>query len=99
MNEARQILRTYHWQLRVTERRTLLILGDLLMAFAALAISLFYWGMSERFMGFSMEFLQKRVPVWFFLLPIVWLILMANSTMYIVQRILIIRFAALPGQS
>jgi len=35
--------RTYNWQLRVTERRTLLLIGDLTIALASLGISLFYW--------------------------------------------------------
>jgi exopolysaccharide biosynthesis polyprenyl glycosylphosphotransferase len=29
-------------------------------------------------MGFSMEFLQKRVPVWFYLFPLIWLVLMVE---------------------
>jgi exopolysaccharide biosynthesis polyprenyl glycosylphosphotransferase len=84
MNNARQILRTYYWQLRVSERRTLLIVGDLIVALFSLGISLYFWGTSERFMGFSMEFLQKRVPAWFFLLPLIWLVLMVE--LYDVHR-------------
>lgn len=84
MTENKQFLRSYLWQLRVGERRTLLIIGDLVMAFAALGISLYYWGTSERFMGFSMEFLQKRVPLWFYLLPLIWIVLMVE--LYDVHR-------------
>jgi exopolysaccharide biosynthesis polyprenyl glycosylphosphotransferase len=78
MNNPRRLPRTYNWQLRVTERRTLLLIGDLTIALASLGISLFYWGTSERFMGFSAEFLQKRVPGWFYFLPLVWLVLMVE---------------------
>ncbi len=84
MNNSRQLPRTVNWQLRVTERRTLLLIGDLTAALASLGISLFYWGTSERFMGFSAEFLQKRVPGWFFFLPLVWLLLMVE--LYDVHR-------------
>jgi exopolysaccharide biosynthesis polyprenyl glycosylphosphotransferase len=84
MNKPRQLPRTYNWQLRVTERRTLLLIGDLTIALASLGISLFYWGTSERFMGFSAEFLQKRVPGWFYFLPLIWLILMVE--LYDVHR-------------
>jgi len=84
MNNPRQLPRTYNWQLRVTERRTLLLIGDLTIALASLGISLFYWGTSERFMGFSAEFLQKRVPGWFYFLPLIWLILMVE--LYDVHR-------------
>jgi len=84
MSNAGQILRTYHWQLRVSERRTLLLIGDFIAAFIALGISLYFWGISERFMGFSLEFLQKRVPAWFYFLPLVWLLLMVE--LYDVHR-------------
>jgi exopolysaccharide biosynthesis polyprenyl glycosylphosphotransferase len=84
MNNPRQLPRTFSWQLRVTERRTFLLIGDLTIALASLGISLFYWGTSERFMGFSAEFLQKRVPGWFFFLPLIWLVLMVE--LYDVHR-------------
>jgi exopolysaccharide biosynthesis polyprenyl glycosylphosphotransferase len=84
MNTPRQLPRTNNWQLRVTERRTLLLIGDLTIALASLGISLFFWGTSERFMGFSAEFLQKRVPGWFYFLPMVWLVLMVE--LYDVHR-------------
>ena len=84
MNKAGQYLRTHLWQLRVSERRTLLLTGDFLAAVLAWGISIYYWGMSERFMGFSLEFLQKRVPVWFYFLPLIWLVLMVE--LYDVHR-------------
>jgi hypothetical protein len=84
MNSAHRLLRINYWQMRVSERRTLLVIGDFIIATAALWISLYYWGVSERFMGFSMEFLQKRVPIWFFFLPLVWLVLMVE--LYDVHR-------------
>src|SRR5512137_830937 len=84
MSTPRRLPRTYSWQLRVTERRTLLLIGDLTIALASLGISLFYWGTSERFMGFSAEFLQKGVPGWFYFLPLVWLILIVE--LYDVHR-------------
>ncbi len=84
MNEPGQSPRSSHWQLRLSERRTLLLLGDFFAGLIALFISLYYWGMSERFMGFSMEFIQKRVPGWFYLLPLVWLVLMVE--LYDVHR-------------
>jgi exopolysaccharide biosynthesis polyprenyl glycosylphosphotransferase len=78
MSASKQSFRGYHWQLRVGERRTLLLVGDFIVALISLGIALYYWGTSERFMGFSMEFLQKRVPIWFFLLPLIWLVLMVE---------------------
>jgi len=78
MTTDRLSMRKYLWQMRLSERRSLLILIDLLVALVSLFISLYYWGMSEKFMGFSIQFLQKRVPVWFYLLPLIWLILMVE---------------------
>lgn len=76
--------RTPTWQLRMTERRTLLLIGDAIVAFVALGVSIYFWGTSERFMGFSMEFLQKRVPLWFYFIPLIWLVLMVE--LYDVHR-------------
>jgi exopolysaccharide biosynthesis polyprenyl glycosylphosphotransferase len=78
MTEKRQLWRTNLWQLRVGERRTLLLVMDFITATTALVVSLYYWGTSEKFMGISLEFLQKRVPSWFYFLPLVWLVLMVE---------------------
>lgn len=84
MNNTEKEASVIRWQLRIAERRALLVAGDFLGALIALLVSLYYWGMSERFMGFSLEFIQKRVPGWFYLLPLVWLILMVE--LYDVHR-------------
>jgi exopolysaccharide biosynthesis polyprenyl glycosylphosphotransferase len=67
------------WQLRLGERRSLLIFGDFLVGLISLFLSLYYWGSSERLVGFSTEFLQKRVPIWFYALPLIWLVLMVDN--------------------
>ncbi len=72
------------WQLRLGERRSLLIIGDFLMAVASLGLSLYYWGSTERFLGPTLEFLQRRVPIWFYFLPLIWLLLMVE--LYDVHR-------------
>lgn len=84
MTTPRQVLRTRLWQLRLSERRTVLIIGDFLVGLIALGIALYFWGTSERFSGFNVEFLQKRVPIWFFFLPLAWPILMVD--LYDVHR-------------
>ncbi len=72
------------WQLRLGERRSLLIIGDFLMAVFSLGLSLYYWGSTERFLGPTLEFLQRRVPIWFYFLPLIWLLLMVE--LYDVHR-------------
>lgn len=84
MSADKLTVRASHWQLRVSERRTLLIIGDFIAGLLALGLSLYVWGVSERFSGFSMVFIQRRVPIWFFLLPLIWLILMVE--LYDVHR-------------
>lgn len=54
-------------------------MGDFLAALIALVVSLYSWGSSERFLGFNLEFLQKRTPIWFYLLPLIWLLLMVEQ--------------------
>ncbi len=80
----RPIQQTKLWQLRISERRILLVLGDLLIAIVALGLTLIYWGSTERFMNSFTEFLQKRTPFWFYLLPLLWLLLMIE--LYDVHR-------------
>jgi len=84
MSAVKTGFHAYHWQLRVGERRIILLLGDLLAGLLSLGIALYIWGVSERFTGFSMEFIQKRVPWWFFFQPLIWLIFMIE--LYDVHR-------------
>ena len=79
MNTPKLALRSRLWGLRLSERRVLLFFGDLLSALIGLGVSLYIWGINERFIGFSWEFLQKRVPFWFYFLPIAWLLLMLEQ--------------------
>jgi exopolysaccharide biosynthesis polyprenyl glycosylphosphotransferase len=41
-------------------------------------MSLLYWGTNLRYIRFDITFLQTRVPVWFYLLPVIWLILLID---------------------
>lgn len=78
MTDAKPIVKTRHLRFSLQDRRTILFTGDFLVAFISLIISLMVWGYSERFIGFSLEFIQKRVPPWFFFFPLVWLILLVE---------------------
>jgi exopolysaccharide biosynthesis polyprenyl glycosylphosphotransferase len=71
-------MRSSPWKLRLEERRSVLIIGDFLMALIALVISIIYWGSSVTFIEFNLQFLQERVPVWFYLLPFFWVILLVE---------------------
>jgi hypothetical protein len=79
-----QVVKSKRWRLHPRERRTLLILGDLIIALLALAIALLFWASSAEWYGISFEFLRQRPPAWFFMLPFFWLILLIE--LYEVHR-------------
>jgi len=77
-NEITQ-LKTTRWRFRPSEQRTILLIGDLLVALLALILALYVWGTRpDEWLNFSLDFLQLRVQFWFYLLPMVWLLLMID---------------------
>jgi len=65
------------WRLRPRERRTLLLLGDFIMAEIALIIGLYVWSVADAYQTFTLTFI-RRTPSWFFLLPFIWPLLMSR---------------------
>ena len=72
------------WRLRVGERRIVLLTGDLVAALITLGVALYVWGSRLRFIQFDAEFLRQRVPIWFYLLPLIWILLLLD--LYDVHR-------------
>lgn len=73
------------WRLRAGERRFLLIVGDLFSSYLALFLALVFWARaSNEWLQFSLQFLLERPPFWFYLLPLLWLVLL--SGMYDIRR-------------
>lgn len=72
------IQKSKRWRMHPRERRTVLVIGDLLMAMIACLLALYFWASGERFLGFSLAFLEERVPGWFYLLPFLWLVLLVE---------------------
>ncbi len=73
-------VRINRWRLRISERRTLLILGDLLAAAIALFVALYVWASGDAWLQrISLEFLRTRPPSWFYLLPIFWIVLLIET--------------------
>lgn len=70
------------FRLHPGERRLILLLGDALMAGAALVIAIVLWA-QEDWLNLR-GLLETRVPGWFYLLPVLWLIL--NVEMYDIRR-------------
>jgi exopolysaccharide biosynthesis polyprenyl glycosylphosphotransferase len=50
--------------------------GDLLCALSALFFALYIWALQDEWLAFSSEFIRTRTPVWYFLLPLIWLFLL-----------------------
>ena len=78
MTFPKHVLKSSRWRLHTSERRTLLLIGDFLMAAVALAAALYFWGIADQFLGASRAFLEQRVPSWFYLLPVFWVILLVE---------------------
>lgn len=54
----------------------ILIMGDFLMGEVALLIALYLWAASDQWLRFSWEFLKERPALWFWFLPLFWMILL-----------------------
>lgn len=78
MTYPRHVLKSSRWRLHASERRTLLLIGDFFMATVALAGALYFWASADQFFGVSRAFLEQRVPTWFYLLPVFWLVLLVE---------------------
>jgi exopolysaccharide biosynthesis polyprenyl glycosylphosphotransferase len=83
MGSVNSAPRSFRFRLHPGERRVILATGDVLMAVLALFISVYIWG-QEDWLDFSKALLIDRIPPWFFLLPVFWLVL--NVEMYDIRR-------------
>ncbi len=72
------------WRVRPSEQRTILLIGDLVVAAIALFVALYIWGRRDIWFGFTLDFLQERVELWFYLLPLGWLVMLVD--LYDVHR-------------
>ncbi len=76
--------RPKRWHLRASERIVILLIGDILVAGVALFLALYFWAAGDAWMKFSLEFIIERPPLWYFLLPIFWVVFLVE--LYDVQR-------------
>ena len=66
------------WRVRVREQRTILLIGDAFVSLLALFGGLYFWGQKDAWLKFSLNFLQERVDFWFYLLPLIWMVLLVE---------------------
>jgi len=83
-NNSKITPRPAGWRVRPSEKRLILIIGDMAMAAIALFVALYVWGQRDLWFKFSLGFLQERVEFWFYLLPLGWLVLLVE--LYDVHR-------------
>lgn len=83
MSAYKAMQRPLLWRLRSGERRLILLLGDAFVAGVALLVAMYFWGQDD-WLRFSTQFLRERIPFWFYILPVVWLVLMVE--LYDVRR-------------
>lgn len=69
--------RTVHF--RSTEKRSTLFIGDVVVAIFSLFFSLYMWASGPEWYRFSGAFLHERVPFWYYLMPVLWLVLLMES--------------------
>jgi|WetSurSiteA1Bulk_404760.scaffolds.fasta_scaffold00193_7 exopolysaccharide biosynthesis polyprenyl glycosylphosphotransferase len=101
MNNVKTTPTSSMWRLRPRERRTLLLLGDFIMAEIALIIAIYVWSFADIYQVFTLNFVA-HLPNWFFLLPFIWPLLMArlydeHRARYPGQTLRNIAFSALIG--
>lgn len=63
------------WRVRAREKRSILVFGDLLVAFLALGGALYLWSLRDQW---ALTFWQERVDWWYYVLPFFWLLLLLN---------------------
>jgi exopolysaccharide biosynthesis polyprenyl glycosylphosphotransferase len=66
------------WRIRPREQRTILLVGDLFVSVLALIGGLYFWGQKDAWLNFSLNFLKERVSLWFYLLPIIWMVFLVE---------------------
>ncbi len=71
-------------QYRLSERRLLLRLGDVLVIFVAILLSLLIWTIVDQRRPYTLWFLIEQA-YWFILLPSLWLLLAAANDLYDLQ--------------
>jgi exopolysaccharide biosynthesis polyprenyl glycosylphosphotransferase len=77
--DPNQTLPRRTFRFRSTEKRSTLLLGDVFIAVFSLLSALYMWAQGPEWYKFSWAFLQERVPLWFYLMPVLWLILLSET--------------------
>ncbi len=66
------------FRLQNSEQRFILILGDIIAGTLALILALYIWARVDA-LDFTAEFFRTRVDTWFYLLPLIWVVLLIDT--------------------
>jgi exopolysaccharide biosynthesis polyprenyl glycosylphosphotransferase len=66
------------WRIRPSEQRAILVAGDLFVSVIALLAGLYFWGQKDAWLNFSLDFLKERVELWFYFLPLLWIVFLVE---------------------
>ena len=68
------------WRLRPAEQRTLLLVGDFVFAWISFLLAVYFWASAMTFNTMPViQFARLRLENWFYLLPIIWMILLIDT--------------------
>ncbi len=71
--------RSVRWRVKSSEQRYILLIGDAILAVLALFIALYIWAEGDQWLqGFSLDFLNARVPFWIYLIPAFWILMLVE---------------------
>ena len=76
MSDSNSLRASFKQRLTHRERKFILILGHIIAVLLALGVALLSWATEDDWLGPSVSFLLERPEPWFYLLPLLWLILM-----------------------
>jgi exopolysaccharide biosynthesis polyprenyl glycosylphosphotransferase len=66
------------WRVRVRDQRIILLIGDAFVSTIALFGGLYFWGQKDAWLKFSLHFIEQRVAIWFYLLPVIWMVFLVD---------------------
>ncbi len=67
------------WRLRPGERRFIIVIGDFAFAWVAFGLGVYSWASALVIDQTLMGFIRERLQSWFYLLPLVWIVLLVDS--------------------
>lgn len=75
VSSKRAMQKPIRLRLKPGERRFILLTGDFIVALISMVLAIFIWARPD-WLNLSPEFLQLRIPSWYYFLPFLWILLL-----------------------